>query len=132
MIYSDEERKFNTEITIALIHSDLLNLAEYNVHLAKLIDGGRNSMFQALYWLACSFIALELLLPFRVYCRLIDFGDYHFSEAALEFSISLVEELVVQESGVSMSELHNLIDALAKACISFCYENLLTVILVLM
>ncbi|KAM0934312.1 putative CCR4-Not complex component, Not1, MIF4G-like domain superfamily [Dioscorea sansibarensis] len=79
VIYSDEERKFNTEITIALIHSDLLNLAEYNVHLAKLIDGGRNT--------------------------------------ALEFSISLVEELVVQESGVSMSELHNLIDALAKLAI---------------
>ncbi|KAJ0962000.1 hypothetical protein J5N97_029828 [Dioscorea zingiberensis] len=77
VIYSDEERKFNTEITIGLIRSDLLNLAEYNVHLAKLIDGGRN-------------------------------------KAALEFAVSLVEALAVQESGVSMSELHNLIETLAK------------------
>lgn len=43
MIYSDEERKFNKDITLGLIHSELLNLAEYNVHMAKLIDGGRNS-----------------------------------------------------------------------------------------
>uniref|UniRef100_A0A1D1XGX4 CCR4-NOT transcription complex subunit 1 n=1 Tax=Anthurium amnicola TaxID=1678845 RepID=A0A1D1XGX4_9ARAE len=42
VIYSDEERKFNKEITVGLIRSELLNLAEYNVHLAKLIDGGRN------------------------------------------------------------------------------------------
>lgn len=46
MIYSDEERKFNKDITIGLIQSELLNLAEYNVHMAKLIDGGRNSMYQ--------------------------------------------------------------------------------------
>lgn len=44
VIYSEEERKFNKDITIGLIHSELLNLAEYNVHMAKLIDGGRNSM----------------------------------------------------------------------------------------
>ncbi|XP_072963541.1 uncharacterized protein [Typha angustifolia] len=42
VIYSDEEKKFNKEITIGFIRSELLNLAEYNVHLAKLIDGGRN------------------------------------------------------------------------------------------
>ncbi|ONK63797.1 uncharacterized protein A4U43_C07F19040 [Asparagus officinalis] len=42
VIYSDEDRKFNKDITIGLIHYKLLNLAEYNVHLAKLIDGGRN------------------------------------------------------------------------------------------
>nr|CAB3495279.1 unnamed protein product [Digitaria exilis] len=42
VIYSDEEKKFNMDIIIGLIHSDLLNLGEYNVHLAKLIDGGRN------------------------------------------------------------------------------------------
>ncbi|XXG66487.1 hypothetical protein AAC387_Pa06g0046 [Persea americana] len=42
VIYSDVERKFNKDITIGLIRSELLNLAEYNVHLAKLIDGGRN------------------------------------------------------------------------------------------
>jgi CCR4-NOT transcription complex subunit 1 len=44
VIYSDEEKKFNVEITIGLIRSELLNLGEYNLHLAKLIDGGRNSM----------------------------------------------------------------------------------------
>ncbi|KAJ1296292.1 hypothetical protein BS78_01G288700 [Paspalum vaginatum] len=42
VIYSDEEKKFNMEIIIGLIRSELLNLAEYNVHLAKLIDAGRN------------------------------------------------------------------------------------------
>ncbi|XP_019161048.1 PREDICTED: CCR4-NOT transcription complex subunit 1 [Ipomoea nil] len=40
--YSDEERKFNKDITVGLIRSELLNLAEYNVHMAKLIDAGRN------------------------------------------------------------------------------------------
>ncbi|KAL6906403.1 hypothetical protein ACP4OV_004004 [Aristida adscensionis] len=42
VIYSDDEKKFNIDITIGLIHSELLNLGEYSVHLAKLIDGGRN------------------------------------------------------------------------------------------
>lgn len=42
VIYSDEERKFNMDITVGLIHKDLLNLAEYNMHMAKLIDAGRN------------------------------------------------------------------------------------------
>ncbi|KAK4267898.1 hypothetical protein QN277_024622 [Acacia crassicarpa] len=42
VIYSEEERKFNKDITVGLIRSELLNLAEYNVHMAKLIDGGRN------------------------------------------------------------------------------------------
>ena len=50
VIYSDEERKFNKDITIGLIHSELLNLAEYNVHMAKLIDGGRNSMYKELHF----------------------------------------------------------------------------------
>lgn len=45
VIYSDVERKFNKDITIGLIRFELLNLAEYNLHLAKLIDGGRNSMY---------------------------------------------------------------------------------------
>ncbi|KAK4372034.1 hypothetical protein RND71_007418 [Anisodus tanguticus] len=42
VIYSDEERKFNKDITVGLIRSELLNLAEYNVHMAKLLDAGRN------------------------------------------------------------------------------------------
>ncbi|XP_038898360.1 CCR4-NOT transcription complex subunit 1 [Benincasa hispida] len=76
VIYSEEERKYNKEITLGLIRSELLNLAEYNVHMAKLIDGGRN-------------------------------------KAATEFAISLLQTLVVDESSV-ISELHNLVDALAK------------------
>ncbi|CAN6460845.1 unnamed protein product [Victoria cruziana] len=42
VIYSDEERKYNKDIIFGLIKSELLNLAEYNVHLAKLIDSGKN------------------------------------------------------------------------------------------
>ncbi|MED6130919.1 hypothetical protein PIB30_005208 [Stylosanthes scabra] len=76
VIYSEEERKFNKDITVGLIRSELLNLTEYNVHMAKLIDGGRN-------------------------------------KAATEFSISLLQTLVVEEPKV-ISELHNLVDALAK------------------
>ncbi|CAN0921789.1 CCR4-NOT transcription complex subunit 1 [Linum grandiflorum] len=76
VIYSDEERKFNKDITMGLIRSGLLNLAEYNVHMAKLIDGGRN-------------------------------------KAATEFSVSLIQALVVEDYNI-ISELHNLVDALAK------------------
>ncbi|XP_065859281.1 uncharacterized protein [Euphorbia lathyris] len=76
VIYSDEERKFNKDITVGLIRSELLNLAEYNVHMAKLLDGGRN-------------------------------------KGATEFAISLIQALVVEDSKV-ISELHNLVDALAK------------------
>ncbi|QHO07705.1 CCR4-NOT transcription complex subunit [Arachis hypogaea] len=76
VIYSEEERKFNKDITVGLIRSELLNLTEYNVHMAKLIDGGRN-------------------------------------KAATEFSISLLQMLVIEELKV-ISELHNLVDALAK------------------
>lgn len=43
VVYSDEERKFNKDITVALIRSELINLTEYNMHLAKLVDGGRNA-----------------------------------------------------------------------------------------
>ncbi|KAK3006153.1 hypothetical protein RJ639_016633, partial [Escallonia herrerae] len=42
VIYSEEDRKFNKDITVGLICSELLNLAEYNVHMAKLLDSGRN------------------------------------------------------------------------------------------
>lgn len=38
------------------------------------------------------------------------------AEAATEFSISLLQTLVVEEPKV-ISELHNLVDALAKVCI---------------
>ncbi|KAK4802906.1 hypothetical protein SAY86_001109 [Trapa natans] len=76
VIYSDEERKFNKDITVGLIRSELLNLAEYNLHMAKLIDGGRN-------------------------------------KSATEFSISLLQTLVLEESSV-ISDLQSLVEALAK------------------
>ncbi|KAL3516917.1 hypothetical protein ACH5RR_023819, partial [Cinchona calisaya] len=76
VIYSEDERKFNKDITVGLIRSELLNLAEYNVHMAKLLDAGRN-------------------------------------KAATEFAISLIQTLVISDSRV-ISELHNLVDVLAK------------------
>ncbi|KAF5959836.1 hypothetical protein HYC85_001045 [Camellia sinensis] len=77
VIYSNEERKFNRDIIVGLIRKDLLNLTEYNMHMAKLIDAGRN-------------------------------------KSATEFAISLLQTLLIQESRVSVSELPNLVDVLAK------------------
>ncbi|XP_019098237.1 PREDICTED: CCR4-NOT transcription complex subunit 1-like isoform X9 [Camelina sativa] len=76
VIYSEEERKLNKDITIGLIQRELLSLAEYNVHMAKHLDGGRN-------------------------------------KSATDFAISLLQSLVTEESSV-ISELHSLVDALAK------------------
>ncbi|XP_047314979.1 CCR4-NOT transcription complex subunit 1-like isoform X3 [Impatiens glandulifera] len=42
VIYSDDDRNLNKDITVGLIHHELLNLAEYNIHMAKLLDAGRN------------------------------------------------------------------------------------------
>ncbi|XVF08470.1 hypothetical protein REPUB_Repub07fG0006100 [Reevesia pubescens] len=77
VIYSNEDRKFNTDITIGLMQKGLLNLAEYNKHMAKLIDAGKN-------------------------------------KTATQFAISLLETLLVQESSLTLSELPNVIDSLAK------------------
>ncbi|XP_020519676.1 CCR4-NOT transcription complex subunit 1 isoform X1 [Amborella trichopoda] len=77
VIYSDDERKFNKDITVGLMRSELISLAEYDMHLAKLIDSGRN-------------------------------------KGATDFAVDLVKTLVVPESGVGVSELHNLFDALVK------------------
>ncbi|KAI3719197.1 hypothetical protein L6452_20092 [Arctium lappa] len=44
VLHSDDDRKFNKYITVGLIHRELLNLAEYNVHMAKLIDAGKKGM----------------------------------------------------------------------------------------
>ena len=44
------------------------------------------------------------------------FTDYiNCAEAATEFSVSLLQTLAVEDSKV-ISELHNLVDALAKVC----------------
>ncbi|XP_017218466.1 uncharacterized protein LOC108195949 isoform X2 [Daucus carota subsp. sativus] len=76
VIYSEADRKFNTDITVGLIQSDLLNVADYNVHMAKLLDAGRN-------------------------------------KPATDFSISLIKTLARNNPKV-ISELHHLVDALAK------------------
>ncbi|KAH8488389.1 hypothetical protein H0E87_024164 [Populus deltoides] len=102
VIYSDEERKFNKDITLGLISSELLNLAEYNVHMAKLIDGGRNSTSKEFFFYRVGILALDLIT-----------NSINCTEAATDFAISLVQALVVEESNV-ISELHNLVDALAK------------------
>ncbi|KAM7515213.1 hypothetical protein LguiA_004796 [Lonicera macranthoides] len=88
VIYSAEDRKLNKDVTIGHICNELLNLAEYNVHMAKLLDAGRNN----------TYIKITRLL---------------YLEAAIEFAISLIQTLVISDSSV-ISELHNLVDALAK------------------
>lgn len=42
VLYSDDNWKFNKDITVGLIRSELLNLAEYNVQMSKIVDSGRN------------------------------------------------------------------------------------------
>lgn len=42
LIYSDEHWKFNMDVTLGLIQRGLLQLAEYDIHMAKLLDAGRN------------------------------------------------------------------------------------------
>lgn len=69
MVYSDEERKFNQEIIVGLIRSELINLTDYNLHLVKWIDGGRNSM-----------LSQPLLQLFK---RLIRFTRYNFNNSTL-------------------------------------------------
>ncbi|KAJ9563300.1 hypothetical protein OSB04_008460 [Centaurea solstitialis] len=77
VLLSDDDRKFHIDITVGLIHRELLNLSEYNVHMAKLIDAGKKGI-------------------------------------ATEFCISLIQTLQASDARV-ISELHNVIDALAKA-----------------
>jgi len=42
IIYSEADRKFHRSITIGLISSRLLKATDFDVHLAKKMDGGRN------------------------------------------------------------------------------------------
>ncbi|KAL4585826.1 hypothetical protein LXL04_010452 [Taraxacum kok-saghyz] len=42
VLHSDDEKKFNKNITVGLIHRELLNLTKYDSHMAKLI-GSRKS-----------------------------------------------------------------------------------------
>lgn len=108
MIYSDEERKFDKDITVSLIRRDLLNLAEYNIHMAKLLDGGRNSMYTdiSLYIMAKDLYLIRFL--------------YH-TELATEFAVSLLQTLVNEEPKV-ISELQNLVEALPKVSLVLHYK----------
>ncbi|KAH9627459.1 hypothetical protein KSS87_006150 [Heliosperma pusillum] len=103
VIYSDEERKFNKDITIGLIRRELLNLAEYNIHLTKLLDAGRNSKN---IFVSFSIVAedVKMVLYHQVYC---------YAEAATEFAVSLLQTLAKEEPKV-ISELQSLFEALAK------------------
>ncbi|XP_052626863.1 uncharacterized protein LOC111896007 [Lactuca sativa] len=42
VMHSDDERRFNKDITVGLIRRELLNLTEYDAYMAKLIDGGKS------------------------------------------------------------------------------------------
>jgi CCR4-NOT transcription complex subunit 1 len=43
IIYADDERKYNVPVTIALLLSGLLNVVEYDMQLAKVMETGRGS-----------------------------------------------------------------------------------------
>ena len=49
VIYSEEENKFNLDIVTGLIRSEILNVGDYDVHLAKIIDSGRNSKLKHVF-----------------------------------------------------------------------------------
>ncbi|CAI9279427.1 unnamed protein product [Lactuca saligna] len=42
VVHSDDERRFNKDITVGLIRRELLNLTEYDAYMARLIDGGKS------------------------------------------------------------------------------------------
>ncbi|KAF6141049.1 hypothetical protein GIB67_006494, partial [Kingdonia uniflora] len=125
-------KKFNKDITIDLIHSNLLNLAEYNMHMAKLLNSGRNkaatefsiSLLQTLVAQEPGISVSELhnlLMPWQslIHSNLLNLAEYNIhmaklidsgrNKAATEFSISLLQTLVAQEPRISVSELHNLL-----------------------
>ncbi|KAJ8748950.1 hypothetical protein K2173_013387 [Erythroxylum novogranatense] len=91
VIYSDEERKFNKDVTIGLIRSELLNLAEYNVHMAKLIDGGRN---KAATDFAISLIQALIVEEPKVISELHNFVDALAKLAAKPGSPESVQNLI--------------------------------------
>ncbi|KAL7238560.1 hypothetical protein ACSBR2_004617 [Camellia fascicularis] len=91
VIYSDEDRKFNKDITVGLICSELLNLAEYNVHMAKLLDGGRN---KAATEFAISLIQTLLINDSKVISKLHNFVDALAKLAARPGSPESLQQLV--------------------------------------
>ncbi|XP_004306964.1 PREDICTED: CCR4-NOT transcription complex subunit 1-like [Fragaria vesca subsp. vesca] len=91
VIYSDEERKFNKEITVGLIRSELLNLAEYNVHMAKLIDGGKN---KAATEFATSLIQTLVIEEYKVISELRNLVEALFKVAAKPGSPESLQQLV--------------------------------------
>lgn len=43
------DKKFNKDITLGLIRKKLLNLTEYNFHMAKLIDARKNGIGTSIF-----------------------------------------------------------------------------------
>ncbi|KAI8018547.1 hypothetical protein LOK49_LG04G02888 [Camellia lanceoleosa] len=68
----DKRLHFDKDITVGLICSELLNLAEYNVHMAKLLDEGRN---KAATEFAISLIQTLLINDSKVISTLHNFVD---------------------------------------------------------
>ncbi|KAJ6337998.1 hypothetical protein OIU76_007635 [Salix suchowensis] len=107
VIYSEEERKFNKDITLGLMRSELLNLAEYNVHMAKLIDGGRN---RAATDFAVSLIQALVAEESNVISELHNFVDVLAKLAAKPGSSESLQQLIeiARNPGVNAAALTNL------------------------
>uniref|UniRef100_A0A6N2L7C3 CCR4-NOT transcription complex subunit 1 n=1 Tax=Salix viminalis TaxID=40686 RepID=A0A6N2L7C3_SALVM len=107
VIYSDEERKFNKDITLGLMRSELLNLAEFNVHMAKLIDGGRN---RAATDFAVSLIQALVAEESNVISELHNFVDVLAKLAAKPGSSESLQQLIeiARNPGVNAAALTNL------------------------
>ncbi|KAF9687700.1 hypothetical protein SADUNF_Sadunf02G0120300 [Salix dunnii] len=107
VIYSDEERKFNKDITLGLMRSELLNLAEYNVHMAKLIDGGRN---RAATDFAVSLIQALVAEESNVISELHNFVDALPKLAAKPVSFGSLQQLIeiARNPGVNVAALTNI------------------------
>ncbi|KAI8018697.1 hypothetical protein LOK49_LG04G03535 [Camellia lanceoleosa] len=105
VIYSNEDQKFDKDITVGLICSELLNLAEYNVHMAKLLDEGIVRIKAATEF-AISLIQTLLINDSKVYDALAKGGNVgHLhkllgiessSKAFLEHGIPDNPEMVVE------------------------------------
>jgi CCR4-NOT transcription complex subunit 1 len=118
VMYCDEEKKFNIDIITGLIRSEILNLGDYDVHLAKMVDSGRNSMLKYIFLyfnlrhIICYFVILDF--HHQVFmCSPCPPPSSKSSEGATEFAISLVQTLITQEPN-GVSKLYNVVDVLSK------------------
>ncbi|KAI8024154.1 CCR4-NOT transcription complex subunit 1 [Camellia lanceoleosa] len=102
VIYSDEDRKFDKDITVGLICSELLKLAEYNVYMAKLLDGGRN---KAATEFAISLIQTLLINDSKVISKLHNFVDALAKLAARPGSPESLQQLVARNPAANPATL---------------------------